>query len=72
MVNFVDSELIIKTLYDLFSFLWVYFQDSEASINHVFRVVPGKERSGIDELVDLVEINRVFEFVIKKEKGIEG
>ncbi len=38
----------------------------------MFRVVPGKERSGIDELVDLVEINWVVEFVVKKEEGIEG
>ncbi len=68
----VDSELIVKTLNDLFSFLWVNFQDSEAGVNHVFGVVPGKEWSGIDELIDLMEINRVVEFVIKKEEGVEG
>ena len=37
----------------------------------MFRVVPGKERSGIDEFVDLLDINRVVEFVIKKEKRVK-
>ena len=39
LIYLVHSELIIKTLDDLFPLLRLELQDSNAGVNHLFRVV---------------------------------
>ena len=71
LVDFLYSEMIIKRLYDLLFFLWLDFEDSNAGVDHVLRVVSEEKWSGVNELVDLVEVMRVVKFIIEEEKGIK-
>lgn len=65
LVDFVDSELVIKALDDGFSLVGVEFQNANTGVDHKFGVVPFEERRGVHESVDLVQIVVVVELVIE-------